>query len=65
MNDTNELGIEYQNKLKDLLSTMDSLTQTLSDIDTNDDEKKEILFLINKAKSKINNIVGDIQSEEE
>tara|TARA_B100000674_G_C37950334_1_gene966986 strand:+ start:2588 stop:2785 length:198 start_codon:yes stop_codon:yes gene_type:complete len=65
MNDTNELEIEYKNKLKDLQSTIDLLAQTLSDIDTNDEEKKDILFHINKAKTKINNIVGDIQSEEE
>ena len=65
MNDANELEIEYQKKLKDLKSTINSITQTLSDIDINDDDKKEILYSINDVNSKINNIVGDIQSEEE
>ena len=65
MNDANELEIEYQKKLKDLKSTINSITQTLSDIDINDEDKKEILYSINDVNSKINNIVGDIQSEEE
>ena len=65
MNDANELEIEYQKKLKDLKSTINSITQTLSDIDINDEDKKEILYSINDVNSKINNIVGDLQSEEE
>ena len=65
MNDANELEIEYQKQLKDLQSTINSITQTLSDIDINDEDKKEILYSINHVNSKINNIVGDIQSEEE
>tara|TARA_Y100000996_G_scaffold349191_1_gene287910 strand:- start:321 stop:518 length:198 start_codon:yes stop_codon:yes gene_type:complete len=65
MNDSNELEIEYQKQLKDLQSTINSITQTLSDIDINDEDKKEILYSINDVNSKINNIVGDIQSEEE
>jgi|TARA_Y100000816_G_C26105748_1_gene587583 hypothetical protein len=65
MNDANELEIEYQKQLKDLQSTINSITQTLSDIDINDEDKKEILYSINDVNSKINNIVGDIQSEEE
>ena len=46
-------------------STINSITQTLSDIDINDEDKKEILYSINDVNSKINNIVGDLQSEEE
>jgi len=65
MNDSNELEIEYQKQLKDLQSTINSITQTLSDIGINDKDKKEILYSINDVNSKINNIVGDIQSEEE
>ena len=65
MNDANELEIEYQKQLKDLQSTINSITQTLSDIDINDEDKKEILYSINDVNSKINNIVGDIQSDEE
>ena len=65
MNDSNELEIEYQKQLKDLQSTINSITQTLNDIDINDEDKKEILYSINDVNSKINNIVGDIQSEEE
>ena len=65
MNDSNELEIEYQKQLKDLQSTINSITQTLSDIDINDEDKKEILYSINDVNSKINNIVGDLQSEEE
>lgn len=65
MNDANELEIEYQKQLKDLQSTINSITQTLSDIDINDEDKKEILYSINDVNSKINNIVGDLQSEEE
>ena len=65
MNDSNELEIEYQKQLKDLQSTINSITQNLSDIDINDEDKKEILYSINDVNSKINNIVGDIQSEEE
>ena len=65
MSDSNELEIEYEKKLKDLQSTIDSIAQTLSDSDTNDEDKNEILSHINKAKAKINNIVADIQSEEE
>ena len=65
MNDANELEIEYQKQLKDLQSTINSITQTLSDIGINDKDKKEILYSINDVNSKINNIVGDIQSEEE
>tara|TARA_B100000123_G_scaffold251990_1_gene211986 strand:+ start:1146 stop:1343 length:198 start_codon:yes stop_codon:yes gene_type:complete len=65
MNDANELEIEYQKQLKDLQSTINSITQTLNDIDINDEDKKEILYSINDVNSKINNIVGDIQSEEE
>ena len=42
MNDANELEIEYQKQLKDLQSTINSITQTLSDIDINDEDKKEI-----------------------
>ena len=65
MNDSNELEIEYQKQLKDLQSTINLITQTLSDIDINDEDKKEILYSINDVNSKINNIVGDLQSEEE
>ena len=65
MNNANELEIEYQKQLKDLQSTINSITQTLSDIDINDEDKKEILYSINDVNSKINNIVGDLQSEEE
>ena len=65
MNDSNELEIEYQKQLKDLQSTINSITQNLSNIDINDEDKKEILYTINDVNSKINNIVGDIQSEEE
>ena len=65
MNDANELEIEYQKQLKDLQSTINSITQTLSDIDINDEDKKEILYSINDVNSKINNIVADLQSEEE
>ena len=65
MNDANELEIEYQKQLKDLQSTINSITQNLSNIDINDEDKKEILYSINDVNSKINNIVGDIQSEEE
>ncbi len=65
MNDSNELEIEYQKQLKDLQSTINSITQNLSNIDINDEDKKEILYSINDVNSKINNIVGDIQSEEE
>jgi len=65
MNEANELEIEYQKQLKDLQSTINLITQTLSDIDINDEDKKEILYSINDVNSKINNIVGDIQSEEE
>ena len=65
MNEANELEIEYQKQLKDLQSTINLITQTLSDIDINDEDKKEILYSINDVNSKINNIVGDLQSEEE
>ena len=33
MNEANELEIEYQKQLKDLQSTINLITQTLSDID--------------------------------
>tara|TARA_B100000941_G_scaffold112522_2_gene79042 strand:+ start:523 stop:720 length:198 start_codon:yes stop_codon:yes gene_type:complete len=65
MNDANELEIEYQKKLRDLQSTINSINQTISDIDVNDEEKTEILSHINNANTKINNLVRDIQSEEE
>jgi len=65
MNDANELEIEYQKKLRDLQSTINSINQTICDIDVNDEEKKEILSHINNANTKINNLVRDIQSEEE
>ena len=41
MNDANELEIEYQKQLKDLQSTINSITQTLSDIDINDEDCEE------------------------
>tara|TARA_B100001027_G_scaffold216966_1_gene195618 strand:- start:4081 stop:4278 length:198 start_codon:yes stop_codon:yes gene_type:complete len=65
MNDANELEIEYKKKLRDLQSTINSINQTISDIDVNDEEKTEILSHINNANTKINNLVRDIQSEEE